>query len=73
MGNEELKETAYMLATFSFIVSSIIITAIFGWPTWPDRGEEILIGYIVVQILCILVASVLPTMFMRKVVQVSAS
>ena len=65
------KETVFMLAMLFYMVACLVVTAIFGWPySWLDTGEQILIGYIIVQILCILLATVLPTMFMRKVVQV---
>ena len=73
LGNEEQKESVYMLAMLFYMVACTVVTAVFGWPyAWTDTGENILIGYIVVQILCILLATVLPTMFMRKVVQVSS-
>ena len=72
LGNEEQKESVYMLAMLFYMVACTLVTAICGWPySWLDTGAQILIGYIVVQILCILLATVLPTMFMRKVVQVS--
>lgn len=71
LNNEEKKECVYMLAMLFYIVACQAVTAIFGWPeSWLDTGEEILIGYIVIQIVCILLATVLPTWFMRKVVQV---
>ena len=72
LGNDEQKESVYMLAMLFYMVACMIVTAVFGWPySWLDTGEPILIGYIAIQILCILLATVLPTMFMRKVVQVS--
>ena len=37
--------------------------------SWLNTREEVLIGYIVVQIICILLATVLPNWFIRKVVQ----
>ena len=71
LNNEEKKECVYMLAMLFYIVACQVVTAIFNWPeSWLDTGENILIGYIVVQIVCILLATVLPTWFMRKVVQV---
>jgi len=60
-----------MLAMLFYIVACQVVAAIFNWPeSWLDTGENILIGYIVVQIVCILLATVLPPWFMRKVVQV---
>ena len=71
LNNEEKKECVYMLAMLFYIVACLVVAAIFNWPeSWLDTGENILIGYIVVQIVCILLATVLPTWFMRRVVQV---
>jgi hypothetical protein len=71
LNNVEKKECVYMLAMLFYIVACQVVAAIFNWPeSWLDTGENILIGYIVVQIVCILLATVLPTWFMRKVVQV---
>ena len=71
LGNEEQKESVYMLAMLFYLVACMIVTVIFDWPhSWLDTGDQILIGYIVVQILCILLATVLPTMLMRQVAQV---
>ena len=72
LSNDEKKECVYMVAMLFYIVACQIIVATFGYTeSWLDTGEEILIGYIVVQTVCILLATVLPTWFMRKIVQVS--
>ena len=74
LNNEEKKEAVYMLSMLFFIVTSALVNAILGWNvTWLDTGESILVGYIVIQIICILLATVLPARFMRKVVQVYTS
>ena len=72
LNNEEKKEVVYMLAMLFYVVACQLVNVVFGWPySWLNTGENILVGYIVVQIVCILLATVLPTWFMRKVVQVS--
>ena len=72
LNNEEKKETVYMLAMLFYIVASTIINAFFGLTSsWLETGGNNLVGYIVVQVVCILLATVLPARFIRKVVQVS--
>ena len=52
-------------------IAAQLANLIFGYPaSWLATGDNLLIGYIVVQVVCILLATVLPTRFMRKVVQV---
>ena len=71
LNNEEKKECVYMLAMLFFVITCQVVNTVFGYTdSWLDTKEEVLIGYIVVQIICILLATVLPTWFMRKVVQV---
>jgi hypothetical protein len=73
LNNEEKKEAVFMLAMLFYVVASIIIDRILGGTnSWAETGGNTLAGYIAVQIVCILLATVLPTRFMRKVVQVSA-
>ena len=72
LNNEEKKETVYMLAMLFYVVAGQIAKILLGWPkSWLETGENALAGYIAVQIVCILLATVLPARFMRKVVQVS--
>ena len=72
--NEEKKEAVYMLAMLFYIVVSTIINVFFGWADpWAETVGDNLVGFIAVQIVCILLATVLPTRFMRKVVQVNAN
>lgn len=72
LSNDEKKECVYMVAMLFYIVACQIVAASFGYTeSWLYTGEDILVGYIVVQIVCILLATVLPTWFMRKIVQVS--
>ena len=74
LNNEEKKECVYMVAMLFYIVACQMVNAICGYTeSWLYTGESNLIGYIVVQIVCILLATVVPTWFMRKVVQVSSS
>ena len=70
---EEKKESVYMMAMIFFVVACQIVNGICGYTdSWLNTREEVLIGYIVVQIICILLATVLPTWFIRKVVQVKS-
>ena len=59
-----------MMSMIFFVVACQIVNGIFGYTdSWLNTREEVLIGYIVVQIICILLATVLPNWFIRKVVQ----
>eukprot|EP01036_Dinobryon_divergens_P023757 gene23757-32142_t len=72
LNSEEKKESVYMLAMLFYVVACQLVTIIFGWSdSWTTTGESAVVGYIVVQIMCILLATVLPTRFMRRVVQMS--
>eukprot|EP01036_Dinobryon_divergens_P025800 gene25800-34386_t len=74
LNNEEKKECVYMVAMLFYIVACEVVTIVFGFTiSWLDTGENVLVGYIVVQIVCILLATVLPTWFMRKVVQLDCA
>eukprot|EP01035_Chromulina_nebulosa_P069426 gene69426-biopygen32181 len=56
-----------MVAMLFYIVVSTIINVFFGWTnSWVETRGDTLVGYIVAQIVCILLATVLPTRFMRK-------
>ena len=73
LNSEEKKESVYMLAMLFYVVACQSVTLIFGWSdSWTTTGESTVVGYVVVQIMCILLATVLPTRFMRRVVQVTA-
>ena len=70
--NSEVKEFVYMMFSLFYIVACQIVAAIYGSPlSWLDTGENILSGYIVVQILCLLFASVLPGRVIRQVAEVN--
>eukprot|EP01036_Dinobryon_divergens_P023244 gene23244-31570_t len=72
LNNEEKKECVYMMTMIFFVGACQFVNAVFGYTgSWLTTRVEVCIGYIVVQIICILLATVLPTWFMRKVVQVS--
>ena len=74
LNNEEKKEFVYMLAMLFYAIAAQLVNVIFGYPdSWLATGDNLLIGYIVAQVVCILLATVLPTRFMRKVVQVRTS
>ena len=67
---EEKKECVYMMSMIFFVVACQIVNGICGYTdSWLNTREGVLIGYIVVQIICILLATVLPNWFIRKVVQ----
>lgn len=71
LNNEEKKECVYMMAMVFFVAACQFVNALFGYTgSWLTTRVEVCIGYIVVQIICTLLATVLPTWFMRKVVQV---
>ena len=71
LNNEEKKECVYMLGMLFYFIAVQLVNVIFGYPdSWLNTGDKLLVGYIVAQIVCILLATVLPTRFMRKVVQV---
>eukprot|EP01036_Dinobryon_divergens_P024905 gene24905-33397_t len=72
LNNEEKKEFVYMLAMLFYAIAAQLVNVIFGYPdSWLATGDNLLIGYIVAQVVCILLATVLLTRFMRKVVQMS--
>jgi len=49
-----------------------VVKVLLGWPkSWSETGANVLVAYVVVQIACILLGTVLPARFMRKFVQVS--
>ena len=74
LNNEEKKECVYMMTMIFFVGACQFVNAVFGYTgSWLTTRVEVCIGYIVVQIICILLATVLPTWFMRKVVQVITS
>ena len=67
---EEKKECVYMMSMIFFVVACQIVNGICGYTdSWLNTGEEVLIGYNVVQIICIQLATVLPNWLIRKVVQ----
>ena len=71
LNDEEKKEAVLMASMLFYIVSSKVMDIIFGGTiSWAETGANNLVGYIGVQIVCILLVTVLPTRFMRKVVQV---
>eukprot|EP01036_Dinobryon_divergens_P042081 gene42081-55855_t len=58
-----------MLAMLFYIVTGQVAKILLG--SWAETGGDTLAGYIAVQIVCILLATVIPARFMRKVVQMS--
>ena len=73
LNNDEKKETVFMLAMLFYLAACQLVKVITGWPkSWSETGANALVGYIAIQIICILLATVIPTRFMRKVVQVRA-
>ena len=74
LNNEEKKETLFMLAMLFYVVANQVVRVILGWPkSWSETGADVLVGYVLVQIICILLTIVIPARFMRKVVQVCAA
>ena len=74
LNNEERKETVFMLAMLFSVVACQSANAISGWSkSWIETGADVLVGHVLVQIICILFATVMPARFMRKVVQVCAA
>ena len=72
LNDEEKKEGVYMLTMLFYLIATHFVPAIVGYPdSLLDTGEKYLVGDIVVQIVCILLATVLPARFLRKVVQVT--
>jgi hypothetical protein len=72
LNSEEKKESVYMLTCLFYVIACTLTKVIFDKRVlWPNISETVLVGYIIVQIVCILLATVLPARFMRKVVQVN--
>lgn len=73
LSDEEKKDSIFMMGMLFYMPIAVqVMKVILGWPkSWLETGSDTLAGYIVVQILCILLATVLPARFMRKIVEVS--
>ena len=71
LDNDEIAGAVYMAASVFFIVACQVVNSIYGSTlSWFDTGENILIGFTVVQILFILIATVLPGRLLRNVAEV---
>ena len=72
LDNDEIAGAVYMAASAFYIVACQVVNSIFGSSSlsWFDAGENILIGFTVVQILFILIATVLPGRLLRNVAEV---
>eukprot|EP01036_Dinobryon_divergens_P034433 gene34433-44484_t len=72
LSDEEKKDSIFMMGMLFYLIAVQLIKVILGWPkSWAETGGDTLAGYIAVQIVCILLAIVIPARFMRKFIQVS--
>ena len=71
LDDEEITEFVYMAASLFYIVACELVNAINGFTiSWYETGDSILIGYAIVQLLFILIATVLPGRLLRNVAEV---
>ena len=72
LDNEEITELVYMAGCCFYVIACQFVNAIFGFSlSWYETGDNILIGYAIVQMLFILIATILPGRLLRNVAEVT--
>ena len=72
LDNEEITELVYMAGCLFYIVACQFVNALFGFTlSWYETGDNILIGYAIVEMLFILIATILPGRLLRNVAEVT--